>query len=171
MEKSLYNERFSFANPLSTTATCRSTRQRAKEDSSYALYQPSTELEANHDCVEEPAAAYKPNSQVMLEPQPAVVLPLSTASLACASNTSSDDFEWEDTYSFHPQFIEFLEVLTDALEVEKDETLSDTEITADSAHSNDFTIDDPDAYAEPFCKDSVITTAASNVVIMKYAVT
>ena len=173
MEKSLYNERFSFANPLSTTAACRSTRHRAKklkEDSSSALYQPSTELEANHDCVEEPAAVYEPNSQVMLEPQPSVVLPLPTASLACASNTSSDGFEWEDTYSCHPQSIEFLELLTDTLEVEEDEALSDTDITPDSAHSNDFTFDDPDAYAEPLYKDAVITTAASNVVIMKYAI-
>jgi len=77
----------------------------------------------------------------------------------------------EDNYSYHPQSVEFLELLTATPELlnEEDDT-SDTEITDDSASDESTGNELGAAYADSLYKDSVITTPASNVVIMEYAI-
>jgi len=114
MEKSLYNERFSFADPISKTAACRSTRFRAKK-----LKEDLYSTEALHNCtseIEEPAE--ESSNQIMLEPQN--ILLSSPPLLPTSSYTdkaNSEGIEFEDLqYSCHPQSIEFSELLMTAPE-------------------------------------------------------
>ena len=168
--KSSYNERFSFADPLSKTAACRSTRHRAKklkEDTS-SLFQHSAEAIPNiPDCGDES------EEEVMLESQNIVTSLPNDSSLDPYRGTSFDitNDEFQLTTTSHPQSLEFLELMAivpePELELEEDDT-NDGEAINSSANSEP-SINESGAHAEILYKDSLITTAASNVVIMKYA--
>ena len=176
--KSSYNEHFSFSDPLAKTSACRVTRHRAKKLKENHVAGGGSHVQ--YRCSAETAPHYGVSSDEVEDE----ILPIPCATKSSQSNiivpTSLDpntSIDYDvcnvacEELSNHPQSLEFSDLVTNTpvpehTDLEDDEGDDDDELASDNeASSNESKVQ-----YELLYKEALITTSASSVLIMKYAI-
>ena len=161
--KSLYNERFSFTDPLSKTSACRKTRQRSISKAKCVLPLLDNNDKINHDLA-------------LSENESEMEISISEDENYCLADTESNDRELYAKYddpihlTDNPQSLEFeLMMATDEL-TEYEEDDEDNELAIESINTPQNAPRVLDDQQQLLYKEASLSTAASNVLMMKYAV-
>ena len=161
--KSLYNERFSFHDPLSKTSACRKTRHRSKSEAKCVLPRHN---ETNHDIAHESATEIISDDTVHSDDKMMVEADSENYCLSHIESNDRDFVEYDQTDN--PQSLEFdLMMATDEELTEFEEDDKDNELAIECINTPSYSLDDQQ---QLLYKEASLSTAASNVLMMKYAV-